>query len=135
MRITKTKQIGELEVTTTKLPTLRGSRLRMKVNRLLLGSSAKVAQGELTAEVFTSLLAHLTDADADALVQESLVSTTVIGLDAQGAKIKHDLSSLKAIDTAFDGDDLAMWETVMFAWEVNLASPTRGAEVQPDPAP
>jgi len=135
MRISKTKQIGDLEVTTTKLPTLRGSRLRMKVNRLLMGNGQKIEGGELTAELFTGFLAHLPDAEADTLILESLVSTVVVRDDAQGSKVKFDLSNLSQIDLAFDGDDLAMWQSVLFSWEVNLANPTKGVAVKPDPAP
>ena len=135
MKLSKTKQIGDLEVTTTKLPTLRGSRLRMKVNRLLMGNGQKIEGGELTAELFTGFLADLPDADADTLILESLVSTVVVRDDAQGSKIKFDLSNLSQIDLAFDGDDLAMWQSVLFSWEVNLANPTKGVAVKPDPAP
>ena len=135
MRITRTKQIGDVEISTTKLPTLRGSRLRMKVNRLLMGTGTKIEGGELTAELFTSFLAHLPDADADALILESLASTVAVRDDAQGSKIKFDLSNLSQIDLAFDGDDLAMWQAVLFSWEVNLSNPTKGVVVQPDPAP
>lgn len=132
MRITKTKQIGELEVTTTKLPTLRGSRLRMKVQRLMSGQKA---DGELTPQILFSLLALLKDEEADALILESLVSTSVVRADAQGTKIKFDLSGLSQIDLAFDGDDMAMWQTVLFSWEVNLSNPTKGVVVPVDPAP
>ena len=135
MRITRTKQIGDVEISTTKLPTLRGSRLRMKVNRLLMGTGTKIEGGELTAELFTSFLAHLPDADADALILESLASTVAVRDDAQGSKIKFDLSNLSQIDLAFDGDDLAMWQAVLFSWEVNLSNPTKGVVVQPDPTP
>ncbi|MBA3841176.1 MAG: hypothetical protein H0X39_00895 [Actinobacteria bacterium] len=133
MRAIRTKVVGDLEVTTQKLPTLRGSKLRFKVNRLILRDG--VPTGELDAEKFTALLAQLPEADADALILESLVCTSIVSTNAQGTKVKYELTTLGVIDQAFDGDDMAMWECVMFSWEVNLSRPTKGVAVQSDPAP
>ncbi len=126
--------IGDFEVTTQKLPTLRGSSLRFKVNRLF--SKEKGTVGDLTAEVLTAMLAQLEDNEVQTLILESLVCTSIITNDDRGQKIKYDLTKLSTIDQVFDGDVDLMWETVMFAWEVNFSRPTKGAAVVlPDPAP
>lgn len=122
--------IGSFDVTTTKLPTLRGSALRFKIQRLFTADKT----GSLSPERIGMALALLPDADVNQLLLETFVCTTLVA-DGPNGKLNYGLAKLTDIDFAFDGDIDAMWEAVSYVWEVNFSRPTKGVVVQADPAP
>ena len=144
-RTEETRTIGELEVTTVKLPAIRASKLRFKLLRLLAPAApalAAVFTGKKLADLkgteiasilpaLPGLLAQLDDATHDAMLRDALVTTSVVA-DGPKGKIKFDLTSLALIEQAFGSDVDSMWSTWLFAVEVNLSGFFSG---RVDPAP
>jgi len=129
-RKTETRQISAFDVTTIQLPALKGSALRFKLGKVLAPALAAL-RGKSLGDVMKSDLADLQPAlmaifdrldekQAEALMLDALLCTSVVTTDNDGKLIKYDLTTAKWIDLAFGGDVDALWSTVKFALEVNL---------------
>jgi hypothetical protein len=148
MRSIETRAIAGFEVTTQKLPSMAGSRLRFKLGRLLAPAIAGLRGKRLDnlvaqdiadlAPAFAALVQQLEPRTHDELILEVFACTYVIGETSNGSKIKFDLTSTQIIDQAFDGDVDAMWLAAKFVLEVNLRGlaslfPNRVGGEQPAP--
>ena len=129
----QTKTIDTYDVTVQKLPAVRGSRLRVRLLKLVSPGLARL--GELRGQTFdqvmgsnvssllpalVGIVTQLEDKVQDALMLEVFACTYVISTNSQGTKVKHELSSLSNLDQAFGSDVDSMWKAFAFTLEVNL---------------
>lgn len=133
-RTEETRTINGLEVTTIKLPSMRGSQLRFRLIRLLAPAGpalGAVFTGKKLSDLgavdvisilpaLPALFAQLDDATHDALLCQILVCTSVVA-DGPKGKVKYDLTSKAFIEQAFSDDVDALWAAARFALEVNLS--------------
>lgn len=123
------RTIGDYNVTTVQLPATRGSRLRVRVLKLIAPALGQLRGKKIDdlkaidiadfAPALQEIMGQLDDQTQDALMLEVLVCTSVIAQGPSG-QIKYDLTSKPIIDQAFDGDVDALWGAMKFALEVNL---------------
>lgn len=129
-RKTEDRDIGDLKVTTIQLPAMRGSRLRLRLLKMLspllgalegkkLDDVMKLDVSDLAPAIMAAA-SQLDDATHDALILQILLCTSVQTTDASGKQIRFDLTSQSTIDQAFGGDVDALWSAAKFALEVNL---------------
>lgn len=135
-----TRTIGGFELTTIQLPSVRGSRLRVRLLKLLApaGSAlAGVLKGKspedlktldvgVIAPALMAIATQLDDGIHDSLMLQLLVCSSVV-VDGPAGKIKVDLTSMQAIDQAFGGDVEALWAAARVSLEVNLGGFFDGA--------
>jgi hypothetical protein len=132
MQKQEVRTINGLEVTTVQLPPTRAYRLLAKLGRILTPSLGALNGKKLDSlksldfadlgPALSAMFAQLDDASADALMLETLASTSVVTRGDNGQLIKFDLTSKAWIDVAFAGDVMALLLTMKFALEVNFAS-------------
>jgi hypothetical protein len=132
MQKQEVRQINGFEVTTVQLPPTRAYRLLAKVGRVLTPTLGALGGKKLDGlksidfadlgPALSAMFAQLDDAAADALMLETLASTSVVTRGDNGQLIKYDLTSKAWIDLAFAGDVMALLLTMKFALEVNFRS-------------
>jgi hypothetical protein len=139
VRPSETKTIGGLEVTTTKLPAMRGSALRFKLGKLILPSLRGKSLAEISSIDIADLapvVGALDEKAQETLMLEILLCTKVQQTnDKTGEPYFVELTSQKFIDLVFDGDVDALWATCWFALEVNLKGVFGASAGSAQPAP
>ena len=128
-RKTDIRTINGFELTTVQLPSMRGSRLRFRLAKLLAPAAGALRGKSLTdlqaldvADIAPAIMAiatQLDDAAHDALMLELLICTSVV-VDGPSGKVKYDLTKAAAIDQAFGSDVDALWAAAKTSLEVNL---------------
>jgi hypothetical protein len=129
------REIAGLKVTTIQLPAMRGSRLRVKLAKLIVpvlgafkGSKLSSVQDVMKMDIadlapaLVAVASQLDDTAHDTLMLELLICTSVVRDDGSGKALKFDLTTKQIIDQAFDGDVDALWKAVAFAIELNLGN-------------
>lgn len=142
-----TRTVGAFELTTYQLPSTRGSRLRVRLLKLLAPAGERLAavlKGKsfddiqaldvaVIAPAIMAVAMQLDDTVHDSLMLQLLVCSSVVAEGANG-KVKIDLTSLQAIDQAFGGDVDSLWAAMRASLEVNLGGFFAGRSVAGLPA-
>jgi hypothetical protein len=150
-RKTVTRQIGNLEVTTTQFGSTTASTLIVRLLKVvgpaieqlapMLGTADLAGIGKMNVAVIGPALVAVAEAVGDSATFEKLLTdilrgTLVIARDESGKLTKHDLSGgREAIDGAFDGRLRDLFVVVAFALEVNFGDFFAGLAPAADAAP
>lgn len=126
MRKSETKEIDGLKVTVAQLPPRKGFKVAAKLFKFVAPALAEMQPDQEVdmGKLQPVLMGMLRDIDDDELerIMTDVFATAYVVREVDGKLAKFELNSGDKIDAAFEGKLPAMFQSVMFAIEVNFGN-------------
>lgn len=124
MRKSETKEIEGLKLTVSQLPPRKGFRLATKLFKFVAPALAEMKPDQEIdlGKMMPALTGMLQELDEDELesIMMQVFATAYVIREIDGKPCKFELNDGAKVDAAFDGKLAAMFQSIMFAIEVNF---------------